>query len=350
MQIAEITRFLETLAPPSLQENYDNAGLITGSQSWECTGIIVSLDATEEVILEARGKGFNMVVSHHPIIFNGLKKITGKTYVEKAIIASIKHDVAIYAIHTNLDNVLEGVNGKMAEKLGLTNCRILQPKNALLKKLFTFVPLDYAEAVRSAIFQAGGGHIGNYSECSFNGSGTGTFKAAEGTNPYVGEIGKRHKEDEMKIEVIFPGWLETSIITALKQNHPYEEVAFDIVSLENQYQGIGSGMIGELPEAVSEPEFLKLLQGQFGLQVIRHTPFLQKKVHKVAICGGAGSFLIKAALAAGADAYVTGDVKYHEFFDAENKMLLADIGHWESEQFTIDLLADYSIVRTCILL
>ena len=340
MQISEITRFLETLAPPSLQENYDNVGLITGSLAWECTGCIISLDATEEVILEAKEKGYNLVVAHHPIIFNGLKKINGNTYVEKAIITSIKHDIAIYAIHTNLDNIKEGVNGKIAERLGLVNCQILQPKKDLLKKLYTFVPVAHAEAVRSAIFLAGGGHIGNYSECSFNAPGTGTFKASGGANPFVGEIDKRNEEAEIKIEVIFPAWLEMSMITALKQNHPYEVVAFDIVSLENQHQEIGSGIIGDLPESVSEQEFLKLLQIKFELKVIRHTHFLQKKVHKVAICGGAGSFLIKAALASGADAYVTGDVKYHEFFDAENKMLLTDIGHWESEQFTIDLLAD----------
>ena len=209
-----------------------------------------------------------------------------------------------------------------------------------MKKLYTFVPVAHAEAVRSAIFLAGGGHIGNYSECSFNAPGTGTFKASGGANPFVGEIDKRNEEAEIKIEVIFPAWLEMSMITALKQNHPYEVVAFDIVSLENQHQEIGSGIIGDLPGSVSEQEFLKLLQIKFELKVIRHTHFLQKKVHKVAICGGAGSFLIKAALASGADAYVTGDVKYHEFFDAENKMLLTDIGHWESEQFTIDLLAD----------
>ncbi len=340
MQIAEITRFLESIAPNSLQEGYDNTGLLTGSQDWECTGIIVSLDATEEVILEAKAKGCNLVVSHHPIIFSGLKKITGQTYVEKAVIASIKNDIAIYAIHTNLDNIKDGVNGKMAERLGLINFHILQPKKDLLRKLYTFVPVAQAETVRSAIFLAGGGHIGNYSDCSFNAPGTGTFKATEGTNPFVGEIDKRHEEAEVKVEVIFPAWLEISIIRALKQNHPYEEVAFDIVSLENQHQEIGSGMIGDLPEAVSEPEFLKRLQEQFGLKVIRHTAFLQKRIQKVAICGGAGSFLIKNALAAGADAFVTGDVKYHEFFDAENKMLLADIGHWESEQFTIDLLAD----------
>jgi len=341
MQIAEIIHFLESIAPPSLQETYDNAGLITGSAGWECTGIVVSLDATEEVILEAKAKGANLIIAHHPIVFSGLKKITGKTYVERTVISSIKHDIAIYAIHTNLDNVIEGVNGKMAEKLGLINCQILKPKSSTLKKLFTFVPVGQAESVRAAIFEAGAGNIGNYSECSFNVAGTGTFKGCSGTNPFVGEPGKRHEEAELKIEVIFPAWLENQIINSLLKAHPYEEVAYDIVSLDNQFQAVGTGIVGELPSPISEPEFLQLLKLSFGLQVIRHTPLLQKTVQKIAVCGGAGSFLTKTAIIAGADAYITGDVKYHEFFDADGRLLLADIGHWESEQFTIDLLADH---------
>lgn len=340
MQIADIIRFLETLAPPSLQEGYDNAGLLTGVGNWECTGILVSLDATEEVVLEAKTRGCNLIVAHHPIVFGGLKRITGRNYVERAVIASIKNDIAIYAIHTNLDNILTGVNGRMAEKLGLTNCRILQPKTGLLKKLFCFVPITHAEFVRGAIFEAGGGHIGKYSECSFNASGKGTFKASEGSNPFVGKVGHRHEEEEIKIEVIFPAWLEQGILTAMIKAHPYEEVAYDVVRLDNNYQSTGSGLIGDLPASMPPAEFLELLKNQFHLEVIRYTN-REKPVHKVALCGGAGSFLTKTALAAGADAYVTGDVKYHEFFDAENRLLLADIGHWESEQFTIDLLAEH---------
>jgi len=340
MLITEIVDYLESLAHPTLQEDYDNAGLLTGSKDWNCTGILISLDATEEVILEAKEKGCNLVIAHHPIIFSGLKRITGLSYVEKAIISSIKNDIAIYAIHTNLDNVLNGVNGKMAEKIGLINCRILESNKSLIKKLFTFVPLADAEAIRSAIFKAGAGEIGNYSECSFNAAGTGTFKAGEGTKPFVGEQGKRHEEDEMKIEVIFPAWKENAIVSALKRAHPYEEVAYDIIQLDNELLTVGSGIIGELETASSENAFLDLLKTTFNLHVVRHTSLLQKPIKKVAICGGAGSFLTKTAIAAGADVFVTADVKYHEFFDAENRLLLTDIGHWESEQFTIDLLAE----------
>jgi dinuclear metal center YbgI/SA1388 family protein len=341
MQIAEIIRFLEQAAPLSLQESYDNAGLITGSPEWKCTGVLVSLDATEEVILEAKSKGCNLVVAHHPIVFGGLKKINGKNYVEKAVIASIKNDVAVYAIHTNLDNIINGVSAKMAEKLGLINTHILQTKRNLLKKLYTFVPVAQAEQVRSAIFKAGGGTIGLYDECSFNVTGTGTFRASEGTNPFVGEIGKRHEEEEIKLEVIFPAWLEKQVITAMIKAHPYEEVAYDIVALDNQFSSVGSGMMGELKEPMPATDFLQLVKNQFHLSVIRHTPLSEKPIRKVAVCGGAGSFLTKTAMAAGADIYITGDVKYHEFFDAENGMILADIGHWESEQFTIELLADW---------
>jgi dinuclear metal center YbgI/SA1388 family protein len=331
MKIAEVISFLESVAPPSLQESYDNAGLITGNSNWECTGIITTLDATEAVVLEAMEKKCNLIVAHHPIIFGGLKKITGKNYVEQTIITAIKNDIAIFAIHTNLDNVLQGVNAAIADKLGLINRRILQPKNATLKKLFTFVPADQAEKVRSTIFAAGGGHISNYSECSFNTSGFGTFKPGQGTNPYTGKIGERHVEDEIKMEMIFPVWQQQAILNAMFAAHPYEEVAYDIISLDNQNQQAGSGLIGELPQPLSETALLGLLKAKFNLSVIRHTSLLDKMVKNVALCGGAGSFLIGAAAASGADFYITGDIKYHEFFDANNRLVVADIGHFESE-------------------
>ena len=340
MKIAAITSFLESLAPPPLQEIYDNAGLITGDQNWECNGILVSLDATEEVIKEARQRKCNLVVAHHPIIFSGLKKINGKNYVEKAVIAAIKNDIAVYAIHTNLDNVIKGVNGKIASLLDLENVSILSAKEDMLKKLFTFVPLNASEKVRSAIFDAGGGHIGNYSECSFNTEGEGTFKADEGTNPYVGKIGEQHHEMEIKTEIIFPSFLEKKIIQALLAAHPYEEVAYDIISIDNKHQAIGSGLIGEMVNPQNETDFLKKLKEIFKLKVIKHTKLTGLPVKKVAVCGGAGSFLISKALAAGADFFVTSDIKYHEFFDANSRMVIADIGHYESEQFTISLLQE----------
>ena len=340
MKINEIISVLETIANPSLQETYDNAGLITGDRDWTCTGIVCSLDAIEEVVNEAIEKKCNLIVAHHPIVFSGLKKINGQNYVEKTIIRAIKNDIAIYAIHTNLDNVLRGVNGKIAAMLGLKNITPLSFKENTLKKLFTFVPVDKAEVVRDAIFTSGGGFISNYSECSFNSEGIGTFKGNDNTNPYVGKPGEQHQEKELKIEVIIPAYLENRIVTAMIKAHPYEEVAYDVVPLSNRNPVTGSGIIGNLTNELDEDDFLQQLKDTFHVPVVRHTEKTGRKIKTIACCGGAGSFLISNALAAGADAYVTADIKYHEFFDANSQLLLADIGHFESEQFTIDLLQE----------
>jgi dinuclear metal center YbgI/SA1388 family protein len=280
------------------------------------------------------------VVAHHPIVFGGLKKITGKNYVEKTVITAIKNDIAIYAIHTNLDKVITGVNGKIADMLGLQNRQVLSPGKGLLKKLIVFVPVLAAESVRSAIFAAGGGCISNYSECSFNTAGEGTFKAGVGSSPFVGNIGLRHTEPEIKVEVVLQSWKESEIVNAMLAAHPYEEVAHDILLIENALATTGSGLIGVLPTALDEAVFLSHIKKTFGLTVIRHTALTGKPVKKVAVCGGAGSFLIKTAVSAGADFYITGDVKYHEFFDAGSQLVIADIGHYESEQYTINLLFD----------
>lgn len=340
MRIMDVTRLLEQTAPPSYQESYDNAGLLTGNPAWQCTGILCTLDATEDVVNEAKQKGCNLVVAHHPIIFGGLKKITGRNYVERTVIAAIKNDIAVYAIHTNLDNVINGVNNRMADKLGLVNRSILAPKTGHVMKLYTFVPQQHAENVRAALFSAGAGNIGNYSEASFSTTGTGTFKGNEHTNPFVGEKGKRHEEQEIRIETVFPAYLQNKVVEALIQAHPYEEVAYDIIAQLNPNPLIGSGMVGYLPAPMEETAFLQQVKHVFGLSVVRHTRLLNKPIAKIALCGGAGSFLTKTAIACGADIYITADVKYHEFFDADGHLVLADIGHWESEQYTIDLLFD----------
>lgn len=340
MKIQDITNLLEKTAPASLQETYDNAGLITGDHSWECSGIITCLDATEAVVNEAIEKKCNLIVAHHPIVFKGLKKITGKNYVEQTIITAIKNDIAIYAIHTNLDNVLHGVNGKIADVLGLVNRQVLLPKENMLLKLAVFVPFDHADKLRDALFAAGAGNIGNYSDCSFTTDGRGSFKAGENTNPFVGKPGERHYEKETRLELIFPVWLKPQVLKAMRSAHPYEEIAYDVYGLDNTLQQTGSGMLGELGKEVPEKEFLENLKKIFKLSVIRHTAFTNRPIRKVALCGGAGSFLTGAAKSAGADVYISSDIKYHEFFDADGRLLLADIGHYESEQFTIDLLFD----------
>jgi dinuclear metal center YbgI/SA1388 family protein len=343
MKLSLLTAYLESLAPLAYQEGYDNSGLIVGQPEMEINQGLISLDCTEAVVDEAIAHNCQVIISHHPIVFRGLKKFNGKTYVERVVEKAIRNHIAIYAIHTNLDNVMNGVNERICETLGLTNCRILAPKNGLLKKLVTYVPADKAEQVRNALFHAGAGNIGNYSECSFNADGTGTFKGNENSTPYVGEPGERHYENEVRIETIYPVNLESKLLMALFLAHPYEEVAYDLYNLSNQHQQVGSGMIGELDEAMDEGEFLFVLKEKMHAEVIRHTEFTGKSVKRVAVCGGAGGFLLKHAIAAGADVFVTADYKYHEFFDAEGKLVIADIGHFESEQFTQQLL--YEIIR-----
>jgi dinuclear metal center YbgI/SA1388 family protein len=340
MKLAELTSYLESLAPLAYQEDYDNSGLIVGNADMDIQQALVSLDCTEAVVDEAIAKGCQVIVSHHPIVFRGLKKFNGKTYVERVIEKAIRHNIAIYAIHTNLDSIDTGVNARICQTLGLQDCRILSPKSGLLKKLVTFVPTNYASKVRNALFNAGAGHIGNYSDCSFNTDGTGTFKAGENTDPFVGEPGKRHSENEVRLETVYPANLESKILMALFMEHPYEEVAYDLYPITNQYQNVGSGMAGELEEPMDEAEFLQLVKYKMNASVIRHTNLRGKPVKKVAVCGGSGSFLLKHAIAAGADVFITADFKYHEFFDAEEKIVIADIGHFESEQFTQNLLCE----------
>ena len=345
MKIMDLIAVIEHYAAPELQEDYDNAGLITGDPATECSGVLCTLDVTAGVLKEAIDNGCNLIVAHHPLIFRGLKKISPKDHVGRLVIDALKNDIAIYAAHTNLDNILLGVNGVIAKKMNLQNVRILQPKNKMLRRLITFAPRDQAEKVRQAVFSAGAGHIGKYAECSFNSDGTGTFKAEEGADPYVGRIGERHHEPETKIEIVYPFYLETQVVKALVDHHPYEEVAYDIFTMDNVHFGIGAGIIGLLENPMEEKEFLKFLAATFRTGVIRHSSLLNRPVKKVAVCGGAGAFLIPAALQMKADIYITADLKYHEFFDAGQDLLLADIGHYESEQFTTDLLHDLLVEK-----
>ncbi len=340
IKIKDIINELEQFAPLSVQEDYDNAGLIIGNKEEICNAALLTIDTTEEIVDEAINKGINLIISHHPIIFSGLKKITGKNYIEKTIIKAIKHDIAIYAAHTNFDSVISGVNAKISEKLKLTSCKVLQPEKNILKKLVTFIPNSHVEIVRQSVFNAGAGHIGNYDSCSYNLIGKGSFRASDKANPFVGEIGKIHFEEETRFETIFPKYLQSSIIKALIENHPYEEVAYDIYPLDNEFNQLGMGMIGELLTETDEEQFLSQLKEIFQVPVIRHTQFLNKKIKKVALCGGAGSTLLKDAIRNGADIFISGDFKYHQFFDAEKKILIADIGHFESEQYTKELFYD----------
>lgn len=340
MRIADIIDHLEQIAPPSLQESYDNSGLLVGEKSTEVTGVVISLDCIEATVLEAIEKKCNLIVAHHPIVFGGLKRFNSANYVQRTVQLAIKNDIAIYAIHTNLDNVYHsGVNARIAEKIGLEKTHILAPKSGLLYKLVSYVPVKDSQAVIEAMFAAGAGQVGEYSECSFSTSGYGTFLPGENTNPTLGEIGKREMVEEAKVEVLVRKHQLSTVLAALRSAHPYEEVAYEMVQLSNIDQEIGSGMIGELPEAMNADDFMKHLKNAMQLDVIKYTP-CANEIKKVALCGGSGQFLFNNAKASGADAYVSADFKYHEYFDAEGDILICDIGHYESEKFTIDLLFD----------
>jgi len=340
-KIKDIIDSMEEWAPKSYAESYDNPGLIVGNRDAKVNGVLVSLDCTEEVVEEAIAKGCNLIVSHHPIVFKGLKKLTGSNYVERTVIKAIRSDIALYAIHTNLDNVPTGVNKMIADKIGLDNTRILSPKSGELEKLEVFVPSDHQDTLREAIFAAGGGEIGEYSKCSFNTEGKGTFLPGEDSDPYSGKRGKMEEASEVKIEIMYPTYLRNKILFAMRKSHPYEEVAHYIHPVSNVNQFLGSGMVGELSADLDLKQFLEHLKNAMDLKVIRHTPSVSEKVKRVAICGGSGSFLLGAAKAAGADIFITGDFKYHEFFDAENDIVIADIGHYESERFTVDLIGTF---------
>ena len=343
MKIKEVFSALERFAPLPLQDGFDNAGLQIGLTDVEATGALLCLDVTESVIDQAIDLGYNIVISHHPLLFKGLKSITGKDYIEHCIIKAIKNDIVIYSAHTNLDNAYGGVNHQIADKIGLQSITALQPQENSLLKLVTFVPTDYLDTVRTALLDAGCGHIGNYDSCSFSASGEGSYRALEGANPFLGSVNKLHYEMEARLETILPSYKKSQVLKALLASHPYEEPAFEFYSLLNNNSQVGSGIVGELVIPEKDIDFLERVKKQFGVACLKHNATSDKMIRRVAICGGSGAFLIPQALGSGADAFITGEIKYHDYFGHDNKILLVDIGHYESEQFTAELF--YSILH-----
>lgn len=339
-QLRDITRCLEAFAPAMYQESYDNSGLLVGDPSGQVNRALLTLDCIEPVVDEAIERGCELIIAHHPIVFKGLKSFTGKNYVERVILKAIRNNIAIYACHTNLDNVMAGVNARIASRLGLENTKILSPRSSSMKQLYVYTPVGQAEQVREALFRAGAGQLGNYSSCSFNSTGTGSYRANESANPFKGQINELHHEEEVKIEVVYPLHLEKQVLVALRDSHPYEEIAYGMLEIGLSNSEIGAGIVGDLPVSLAGQEFLKHLKSSMKAGCVRHTRILEKGVKRVAVCGGAGSFLLKDAIRAGADCFVTGDFKYHEFFDAEEHLMIADIGHYESEQFTVEIFSE----------
>jgi dinuclear metal center YbgI/SA1388 family protein len=341
MKIKEIISVLEEMAPLAYAEDFDNVGLLVGNSETEATGVLICHDALESVLEEAIAKKCNLVVCFHPILFSGIKKITGKNYVERSIIKAIKNDIAIYAVHTALDNHQEGVNKIFCNALGLKNTKILIPKENFIRKLLTYTIAENAEKLRNALFDAGAGNIGNYEDCSFSSKGIGTYMGNENSNPQLGERFEFVQGDEIKIEVTFEKHLESKILKALFTNHVYEEVAYEVYELQNKHQNIGLGMVGEFETPMDEQDFLLFVKEKMTSEAIRHSSFLGKPIKKVAVLGGSGSYAIKKAISSGADAFLTADLKYHQFYEAENRLLLADIGHFESERHTKNYIVDY---------
>ena len=341
IKIKEILSLLEEMTPLAYAEDFDNVGLLVGDPKTEATGVLVCHDALESVIDEAIDKKCNLVVCFHPILFSGLKKITGKNYVERSIIKAIKNDIAIYAVHTALDNHQYGVNKIFCDALGLSNTKILIPKQNFIRKLITYTIPENAAKLRNALFEAGAGNIGNYEDCSFNSPGIGTYMGNENSNPEIGERFEFVENEEIKIEVTFEKYLESKILKALFKNHVYEEVAYEIYDLQNSHQNIGLGMTGEFENPMPEKEFLLFVKDKMQAEGIRHSAFSGKSIKKVAVLGGSGSYAIKNAIQSGADAFLTADLKYHQFYEAENQLLLADIGHFESERYTKNYIVDF---------
>lgn len=341
MKVGVVCDFLEKWAPKSNAEDYDNVGLLVGDKESVCSGILVALDTTEQVLDECLEKKCNLIVSFHPIIFSGLKKVTKKNYVERVVFKAIKNDIAIYAIHTSLDNFRYGVSHGMAQKLGLRGTKILIPKKGSLMKLKTYVPSNHLESVLEALYLAGGGQIGNYDQCSFTTKGYGSFRGNDQSKPTIGKPGERTILPETQLSLVFHPYNKENLLNALKKSHPYEEVAYEIYRLDNPSKEIGLGLIGEFTKPLLEDKFLSLVKDAFKIHTIRHSKLLEKSISKVAVLGGSGSFAIEQAKALGADAYVTADLKYHNFFQADRSLLLVDVGHYESEQFTCKLIQDY---------
>jgi dinuclear metal center YbgI/SA1388 family protein len=345
MKLIELTDFLDSSIPLSFQEDYDNSGLQVGNPDMEVNSALLALDVTEAVLEEAIASGCNLIISHHPLIFSGIKRLAGRSSAERIIVKAVKSEIAIYSAHTNLDIFNGGVSRKMAEKMSLQNIKVLSPLKGRVLKLVTFIPEDHLDSVRSAVFEAGAGVIGNYDSCGFVTNGSGTFRGNESTNPFVGEKGKLQVEREIRFETVLLSHLKEKVIKALLNSHPYEEVAYDIYSLENNNVDFGLGCTGELAEALNENDFLEKVRDTFGSGGIRYSKLIGRPVKKIAVCGGAGASLLREAVSSGADAFITGDIKYHNYFDAESKILLVDAGHYESEKFSAEIIFDLIIKK-----
>jgi len=339
MTIKQVTQFLEQKFPLYLQEDFDNCGVQCGDVRQEITGAMVCFEMSEQVIDEAIAEGCNLVISHHPLILKrGITKILPTDRVGAMICKALAHNMVLYSMHTNIDSGVGGGNDVFAEKLNLQNVKVLEPHKGLYRKLVVFVPKENAEALKSALFEIGCGVQGNYDSCGYTVHGQGQFRPLKGANPHIGEENQLEHVEEERIEMIYPTGLQRTVVQAIYEHHPYEEPAFDLLPLENESRTIGLGRIGELPKVMPVSEFLECLKDKLGFEHCRYAGDTTKMIHKVAVCGGGGSSFIDLAIASGADAYVSGDFKYHDFFKSHSGTLLVDIGHYEGEYFIKNII------------
>ncbi|MBP5687674.1 MAG: Nif3-like dinuclear metal center hexameric protein [Muribaculaceae bacterium] len=339
MKVKEITDAIEAVAPLYLQESWDNSGMQVGDQDSEVTGVVLCTDVREEIVDEAIERGANMIISHHPLLFRGLKKIVGRSYQERIVAKAIKNDITIYCAHTNMDSAVGGVNFKMAEKLGMTGVRVLDPQQGTQRKIVVFVPTEAVAMVEKAMCDAGAGRLGNYDNCTYSMNGEGHYRALDGAEPWAGKVGEKHSEPEVRLEVLVHKALCGRVVAAMIKAHPYEEPAFDIIALENGDKYAGLGVIGDV-EPQDARGFLEKVKNAFEVEAVRYSGNLDRQVRRVAMCGGAGADFIGLAMSQGADVYITGDMKYHEFQGNEERIILADIGHYESEHYTKEIFYD----------
>lgn len=336
MLIKEIIDAIESIAPLPLQEEWDNCGVQVGPTDNECTGVMVCVDCTPVVVEEAIAMNCNLIVSHHPLIFGGIKQLTGKTEAERCVINAVTAGLTIYSSHTALDNSPNGISHRMASLLGLEDVDVLVPREADQLKLVAYVPVSKLDDVRLALFDAGAGAIGNYDFCSFATDGRGSFRALDGANPYVGEVSQLHFEDESRLEVLLPRWKRRDVELALRQVHPYEEPAYEFSEVVAASRPAGSGCVGHLPQPMTVAQLALFAKERFGCQAVRlscyHGDPMVHTVRRVAVCGGAGGSFIGAVKRSGADAYITADLRYHDFVDYGKRLALIDVGHFNSEQ------------------
>ncbi len=336
MTCKEIIKYFEEWAPKEIAWQKDNVGLQVGSLNNKLNNILLCLELHDQVIDDAIKKNCNLIISHHPLLFQPLKKIDLQNDKNSKLIEKlIKNNITLYSAHTNLDFTKEGVSFELAKKLKLNNIDFLVHQNSNQYKLSVFVPVDFVDKVANAIFENGGGRIGEYTNCSFRTKGNGTFKGSGNSNPYLGEKNKIELVEEIKLEVLVDSWKLKKILTAIFETHPYEEVAYDIYPLANSNKNYGAGTIGELDKPMHQKQFLDYVADNLKIKNFRYSKG-NNKIKKVALCGGAGSDLVKDALNSGADAFITADLKYHTFQDANEKILLIDAGHYETEIHSLD--------------